>query len=136
MPPRRAALLLVLVLAAAAAGCNGERVATETTPAGSFDFEAEFGTNLPSALNAGSPVRIDGVNVGAVTDVRRAGTDVVVRIRLRRPPAPVVATDARVYARPRIFLEGSYFVDLDPGTSPPLRNGGRLPAQGRVGNGY
>jgi hypothetical protein len=135
VPSPRAAVLLALT-ATLLTGCNGERRATDTTPAGSFDFEAGFGTNLPPAVNAGSPVRIDGVNVGAVSGVKRAGSEVVVRIRLRRPPAPVIATDARVDARPRIFLEGSYFIDLDPGTAPPLRNGGRLPAQGRVGGSY
>ena len=120
------------------AGCGGDHGKTATTPPRTFDFEADFGSELPATLATGDPVRISGLSVGTVTRVTRSpsgGGVVAMRIRTRHesPASPgiwVVYTDAQVAVRPRIFLEGDWFIDLDPGTGSfaPLGNGDRLPA--------
>jgi phospholipid/cholesterol/gamma-HCH transport system substrate-binding protein len=83
-----------------------------------------------NSIRAGSPVRIAGVNVGKVTGVERFGdTDMsVVEMELERKGLPI-RRDATAQIRPRIFLEGNFFVDLRPGTpsAPKLQDGDTLP---------
>jgi hypothetical protein len=134
----RAALSLALATALLGGGCGGDDDSpVRTTPNGSFDLEAEFDEQLPPGLKTGSPVRIAGVNVGAVTKVTRSAAGGVVAMRIRELPpidAPptiwLVHTDAQVRVYPRIFQKGAWFIDLRPGTanSQPLPNGDRLPA--------
>jgi phospholipid/cholesterol/gamma-HCH transport system substrate-binding protein len=82
------------------------------------------------AIATGSPVRIAGVAVGKVTavDARGDGTTSIVRMDLRKD-APSIRADATLKIRPRIFLEGNFFVDLQPGTpqAPALGENGTLP---------
>lgn len=82
------------------------------------------------AIAKGSPVRIAGVAVGKVTavDARGDGTTSVVRMELQGD-VPTIRRDATLKIRPRIFLEGNFFVDLQPGkpSSPPLAENGTLP---------
>src|SRR5207302_2975553 len=67
-------------------------------------------------LHRGSPVRIAGVNVGRVTAVRRGpGTTGLVTMAISDAGRPV-HSDATLKIRPRLFLEGNFFVDLKPGT--------------------
>jgi ABC-type transporter Mla subunit MlaD len=98
-----------------------------------FDFSAEF-RRLPEGLGPGAPVRINGVNVGIVRAVDRSPSGATVRIVLTEGVGfmaenSFVRTDARIVARPRIFVEGKAFIDLDPGSrdAAPLRRGGRIP---------
>ena len=80
-------------------------------------------------LHRNSPVRIAGVNVGRVTGVKRgpAGT-AVVAMAISDSGRPIHA-DATMKVRPRIFLEGNFFVDVRPGTgaAPELHDGGTVP---------
>lgn len=63
-----------------------------------------------------SPVRIAGVTVGKVTSIDRGpGGTTKVQMELKDSALPVHA-DARVRIRPRLFLEGGFFVELDPGS--------------------
>ncbi|MEA2405166.1 MAG: phospholipid/cholesterol/gamma-HCH transport system substrate-binding protein [Thermoleophilaceae bacterium] len=65
-----------------------------------------------------SPVRIAGVEVGRVQTIEPAGdgsTASVVTMNLDDKARPIF-TDAQLKIRPRIFLEGNFFVDLQPGT--------------------
>ena len=84
---------------------------------------------FPSAnsIRTNSPVRIAGVNVGKVKDIQRQkGTDAaVVTMEIDKQGLPI-HKDATVKIRPRIFLEGNFFVDLSPGT-PTLGDGDTLP---------
>jgi len=94
-----------------------------------FEIKAAFKTS--NNLRPGSPVRIAGVNVGKVTGVEGAadgGEDVLVRIRLQKNALPI-HKDAELAIRPRIFLEGNFFVDITPGTpsAPTLEDGDRIP---------
>ena len=79
-----------------------------------------------SNIRPDSPVRIAGVNVGKVTKVRRyRDSDTsVVTMELNDEALPI-HRDATMKIRPRIFLEGNFFVDLKPGTpsSPAIDDG-------------
>jgi phospholipid/cholesterol/gamma-HCH transport system substrate-binding protein len=83
-----------------------------------------------NSLRPGSPVRIAGVNVGKVKKVERAGSSdaAVVTMELDDKALPI-HKDATLKIRPRIFLEGNFFVDLKPGTpsSPTLSDNDRIP---------
>jgi virulence factor Mce-like protein len=90
-----------------------------------FQVKATF--QSANSIRKGSPVRIAGVNVGKVARVEAAGgsdTSVVV-LSLNKQALPL-HEDATAKIRPRIFLEGNFFVDLRPGTpdSPELKDGG------------
>src|SRR5437588_7115424 len=83
-----------------------------------------------SALNikGKSPVRIAGVNVGKVTSIKRQGNVALVSMELEGRGLPI-HSDATAKIRPRIFLEGNWFVDLQPGSpsAPTLSSGATLP---------
>ncbi|MEA2148790.1 MAG: phospholipid/cholesterol/gamma-HCH transport system substrate-binding protein [Solirubrobacteraceae bacterium] len=70
-------------------------------------------------INARSPVRIAGVEVGRVERIEhtspgaRSATLTLAILDKGRP----VYDDASAKIRPRIFLEGNFFVDLSPGTA-------------------
>lgn len=86
------------------------------------------------SIRANSPVRIAGVNVGTVKKVEPYGDGdgpkraSVVTMELKDEALPI-HKDATLKIRPRIFLEGNWFVELRPGTpaSPELSSGDALP---------
>jgi phospholipid/cholesterol/gamma-HCH transport system substrate-binding protein len=82
-----------------------------------YEIKAAFRDT--SAINARSPVRIAGVEVGSVTHVQRTSPgarSATVTLAIRDKGRPI-NNDATAKIRPRIFLEGNFFVDLSPGTS-------------------
>src|SRR4051812_33587212 len=97
-----------------------------------FSRGFEIGAVFASAngLRENSPVRIAGVNVGKVVRVEpvdgAAASRVVMEIDESGQP---VHADATAKIRPRIFLEGNFFVDLKPGTpgAPALDDGDSIP---------
>jgi phospholipid/cholesterol/gamma-HCH transport system substrate-binding protein len=70
-----------------------------------------------NSLRTGSQVRIAGVTVGKVTKVSRyKNSDAsVVQMEIKDTGLPI-HKDATAKIRPRIFLEGNFFVDLKPGS--------------------
>jgi len=95
-----------------------------TTP---FQLKATF--ESANSIRPGSPVRIAGVNVGKVAKVE-PGEDTatsVVTMEIQKQGLPI-HEDATAKIRPRIFLEGNFFVDLRPGSpsAPELDDGGTL----------
>jgi len=74
-------------------------------------------------------VRIAGVDVGKVKSVQgEPGTNAaVVTLQINKPGLPLHA-DATAKIRPRIFLEGNFFVDLTSGSpsAPKLDDGGTI----------
>ena len=63
-------------------------------------------------------MRIAGVEVGKVSKVEAAGegsTASKVTMKIEDEALPI-HKDAELKIRPRIFLEGNFFVDLKPGT--------------------
>ncbi len=82
-----------------------------------------------NGLRVNSPVRIAGVNVGKVKAVKaKEGTNqTLVVMEIKKSGLPI-HEDATAKVRPRIFLEGNFFVDLTPGTpqSPKLESNDTL----------
>ena len=81
-------------------------------------------------LHLASPVRIAGVNVGKVTGIEHIGGDspaTLVTMSIEGKGLPIHA-DATTNIRPRLFLEGNYYVNLQPGTpeAPALSSGATL----------
>ena len=81
-----------------------------------YELKATF--DDAASLQLRSPVRIAGVQVGEVAKVERADGDAtatVVTMKLKEDGLPI-HKNAELKIRPRIFLEGNFFVDLKPGT--------------------
>ena len=89
-----------------------------------FEVNAVFQSS--NSIRPGSPVRIAGVQVGKVKEVKPQadGDGAVVVLQIHHNGLPL-HTDATAKIRPRIFLEGNFFVDLTAGSagSPELGNG-------------
>jgi phospholipid/cholesterol/gamma-HCH transport system substrate-binding protein len=93
------------------------------------DHEVRAIVRSANELQNRSPVRIAGVNVGKVTTVERGpGNTAIVTMAIDASALPL-HQDATLKIRPRLFLEGNFFVDLSPGTpsSPDLAEGGTIP---------
>ncbi len=69
-------------------------------------------------IKPGSPVRIAGVDVGKVKKVEAiAGGTGAARVEMEILDRGLpIHTDAELKIRPRIFLEGNFFVDVKPGS--------------------
>ena len=82
-----------------------------------------------NGIEVGSPVRISGVDVGAVSNVA-AGPHhtTVLSMTVNNAGRPVHA-DATMSILPRLILEGNFYIDLEPGSpdAPPLRSGSLVP---------
>src|SRR5688572_11150376 len=93
-----------------------------------YRLKAVFETS--NNIRLSSPVRIAGVNVGKVKAIeRKADTNTaIVEMEIDDSGLPI-HKDAEAKIRPRIFLEGNFFVDLKPGTpsAPVLDDGDTLP---------
>ena len=102
-----------------------------------FELSAAFKT--ANDLKKGSAVRIAGVNIGKVVEVTpidpqsslgAKGGGAIVRMELEDAGLPL-HEDATAKVRPRIFLEGNWFVELTAGSpsAPPMKEGGMIPVQ-------
>jgi phospholipid/cholesterol/gamma-HCH transport system substrate-binding protein len=92
---------------------------TKDIPLVNSPYEIKAAFRDTSGINSGSPVRIAGVDVGKVTNVehtRPGASSATVTFSITDRGRPVYA-DAAAKIRPRIFLEGNFFVDLAPGTA-------------------
>ncbi|HWH44830.1 MAG TPA: MlaD family protein [Thermoleophilaceae bacterium] len=125
MAPELAGLLALLVVVVA----TWFAFAREVPFRSHYEVEAVF----PTANNVKKrqPVRIAGVDVGKVVGVRHLeeGTSAaVVTMRIQDTGRPV-HRDATVAIRPRLFLEGNWFLDLEPGTpaAGEIPDGGTIP---------
>jgi phospholipid/cholesterol/gamma-HCH transport system substrate-binding protein len=78
-----------------------------------FRLKAEFATAVN--IHPKSPVRIAGVNVGKVSSIQRSGKSGLVTMEIESQGLPI-HTDATLKIRPRIFLEGNWFIELQPGS--------------------
>ena len=93
-----------------------------------YEVRAAFASS--NNLRAGSPVRIAGVEVGKVSKVEPSDGGALVTMRIEDKGRPV-HSDATAKIRPRIFLEGNFFVDLTAGSpsAPELDDGDTIPVQ-------
>ncbi|HEV2820654.1 MAG TPA: MlaD family protein, partial [Solirubrobacteraceae bacterium] len=95
-----------------------------------FEIQAAFEDS--SGIRPDSPVRIAGVEVGKVTEIKSMGGPhspaTVVTMDINDNGRPI-HQDAEMKIRPRIFLEGNFFVEVRPGTpgSPELEEGEMIP---------
>jgi virulence factor Mce-like protein len=95
-----------------------------------YEIRAAFRTS--NNVKKASPVRIAGVEVGKVVKVEPTAPgaeSAFITMRINDNGRPIHA-DATAKIRPRIFLEGNFFVDLTPGTpsAPRLDHGDTIPA--------
>jgi phospholipid/cholesterol/gamma-HCH transport system substrate-binding protein len=88
-----------------------------------FRLKAEFATVVD--IQPKSPVRIAGVDVGQVTSIQREGRTGLVNMEIESKGLPIHA-DATLKIRPRLFLEGNWFIEMQPGS----------PAAKTVSSGY
>jgi ABC-type transporter Mla subunit MlaD len=91
-----------------------------------FQLKAQFASALN--IKSKSPVRIAGVDVGEVSGIQREGNTALVTMELKESALPI-HEDATLKIRPRIFLEGNWFVELQPGTpsTPTVSSGHTIP---------
>lgn len=81
-------------------------------------------------IKPNAPVRIAGVNVGKVVDVSydkgSPSAKLVMEIKDKGRP---IHSDASLKVRPRMFLEGNFFVDLEPGSpsAAEMKSGDSIP---------
>jgi len=92
-----------------------------------YRVEAVFSNS--NQLRKGSPVRIAGVDVAKVVKLSHGpGTTALATLEFKDSGRPVHA-DAELRIRPRLFLEGGFYVDLMPGSpsAPEIKDGGTIP---------
>jgi phospholipid/cholesterol/gamma-HCH transport system substrate-binding protein len=121
--PAKIGLVLVLILALASYLAFTKRI-----PFTSQGFELHATFQNATTLKPQSPVRIAGVNVGKVTDVTSHGNMADVTFTIDDAGLPI-HKDATVTIRPRLFLEGNFFLDLRPGSpgAADLSSDGNIP---------
>ena len=93
-------------------------------------YEVRAAFTSSNNIRPGSPVRIAGVDVGEVSEIERQGDGALVTLRIEEKGRPLHA-DATAKVRPRIFLEGNFFVDLTAGSpsAPEIEDGDTIPVQ-------
>jgi phospholipid/cholesterol/gamma-HCH transport system substrate-binding protein len=80
-------------------------------------------------VRSGDPVRIAGIDVGTVNGTSQGpGQTTKISFSLQNSGLPI-HTDATVTIRDRLFLEGSYYLALDPGSpgAPAVHDGFTIP---------
>src|SRR3954469_8781814 len=94
-----------------------------------YQLKAAFAS--ANNLKTRAPVRVAGVTVGEVKKVEPIkGGGAMVTLAIEKSGLPI-KKDAELKVRPRIFLEGNFFVDISPGTpsAPNLKSGDTIPVQ-------
>jgi ABC-type transporter Mla subunit MlaD len=91
-----------------------------------YELNATFSNSANIAVN--SPIRIAGVDVGKVVGTERDGDNTKVTFTVASSGRPI-HDDAFAAIRPRIFLEGNFFIELDPGSpsAPEMDSGETIP---------
>ncbi|MGH2848849.1 MAG: MlaD family protein, partial [Thermoleophilaceae bacterium] len=125
MSPLRAGILTLVLI-----GLFAYFGFTKSNPfSNPYELQAVFET--ANNLKPNSPVRIAGVDVGKVKSVESiddATGGARVKMELEDNGLPI-HEDAELKIRPRIFLEGNFFVDLEPGSpsAQEVEDGGTIP---------
>ncbi|MFM9054747.1 MAG: MlaD family protein, partial [Solirubrobacterales bacterium] len=91
-----------------------------------YEVRATFANAVD--ISEKSPVRIAGINVGKVVKSEPKGDATVITFTVDEEGQPI-HTDAAAQIRPRLFLEGNWVIDLDPGTptAPVIEEGAEIP---------
>jgi phospholipid/cholesterol/gamma-HCH transport system substrate-binding protein len=101
---------------------------TKHVPFTGYGYELKATFNNAANISVNSPVRIAGVDVGKVIESESDGDTATIAFTVQEKGRPI-HTDAYAQIRPRIFLEGNFFVDLDPGSpsAPEMDSGDTIP---------
>ncbi|HEY6762859.1 MAG TPA: MlaD family protein [Baekduia sp.] len=111
MPPLRAGLLTIFLIAVAAYFGFTKAIPFR------HHFEIQAVVKSSNLLRPKSPVRIAGVNVGEVVKTERYKNTSLALVTMRIDDSgQPIHRDATLKIRPRLFLEGNFYVDLKPGT--------------------
>jgi phospholipid/cholesterol/gamma-HCH transport system substrate-binding protein len=126
-PPFKAGLIALVVIAVGTYFAFVKAVPFQSH----YEISAVFHT--ANNVKERQPVRIAGVDVGKVVEVEheRPGREAaVIKMRINDGARPI-HDNARVTIRPRLFLEGNWFLELEPGTpeAGELEDGGVIPIQ-------
>ena len=127
MSPFRAGLIAIVVIAV------GTFFAFSKAVPFLSHYEVSAVVHSANNVKERQPVRIAGVEVGQVVEVEHPepGKErAVIRMRIEDEGRPV-HEDATVKIRPRLFLEGNWLIDLEPGTpaEKEIPDGGTIPIQ-------
>jgi virulence factor Mce-like protein len=101
---------------------------TKRVPFTSRGYELHATFENATTLKPNSPVRIAGVNVGKVSSVEAEGNMAEATFNVDDEALPM-HEDATIKLRPRLFLEGNFFLDLHPGSpsAPEIDSGSTIP---------
>jgi phospholipid/cholesterol/gamma-HCH transport system substrate-binding protein len=101
---------------------------TKRIPFTGRGYELHAALENATTLKPDSPVRIAGVNVGKVSSVEPEGNMAEATFNVSDDGLPI-HEDATIKVRPRLFLEGNFFLDLHPGSpsAPELDSGSTIP---------
>jgi virulence factor Mce-like protein len=127
MTPFRAGLIGIIVLALLTYG-GFTKFANPF--ASHFTVHAVFAN--ANSLRPDSLVRIAGVNVGKVTGISPVNGSQAANVTMEIGDNGLpLHSDATFWIRPRIFLEGNFFVDINPGSpsAPSVSSGHTFPVQ-------
>ena len=102
---------------------------TKEIPFTSRGYELHATLENATTLKPNSLVRIAGVNVGKVSSVEPEGNIAEVTFNVSDEALPI-HEDATIKVRPRLFLEGNFFLEVHPGSpsAPELASGSTIPA--------
>jgi virulence factor Mce-like protein len=101
---------------------------TKHLPFTSRGYELHATFKNATTLKPDSPVRIAGVNVGKVSSVEPKGNMAEATFNISDEGLPI-HKDATITVRPRLFLEGNFFLDVHPGSpsAPDVPSGSTIP---------
>lgn len=101
---------------------------TKHIPFTGYGYQLNATFSNAANISKNSPVRIAGVDVGKVIETGADGNATTVTFTVDDSGRPIHA-DAFAVIRPRIFLEGNFFVELDPGSpsAPEMDSDGTIP---------
>jgi phospholipid/cholesterol/gamma-HCH transport system substrate-binding protein len=123
IPDVTIALIAIAVILAAGYGAFTKRVPFIH----GYQVKAVFASS--NQLIKGSPVRVAGVKVGQVRKLEPGpGNTMLVTMDVQSAGRPI-HRDATMKIRPRLFLEGGFFIDVHPGSpsSPELKSEDTIP---------
>lgn len=118
---------LVGLVVAVLIGCGVYLAFAKELPWSSPDYQVSATFENVATLRESAPVRVAGVNVGEVTEIEADGDLTRVTFSIDDDGLEL-KQDAEVVIRPRLFLEGNFFLDLKPGSP----NAEELPNEGTI----
>jgi phospholipid/cholesterol/gamma-HCH transport system substrate-binding protein len=107
--PVRFGIILILVLAVVIYFGFTKRIPFKH----GYQLKGVFATAVN--IHPSSAVRVAGVDVGHVTSLKRQGKTGLVTMEIESRGLPI-HSDATLKIRPRLFLEGNWFVEIQPGS--------------------